>query len=569
MLFRSVPRICYANKMDKVGADFERTVRMVQERLGVKTAAVVLPIGKEDSFQGVVDLLSSQAFIWEKNSSGIEYKVLPIPEELKEKAEESRQHLIEEICATDESLLNKYLGGTEPSVEELKKGLRKATINYQLIPFYCGSSFKNKAVQPLLEGVVDFLPSPLDIPPATGYNPKTSEKEIRAPEIDQPFSALAFKIQTDPHVGRLTYLRIYSGTLESGSFAYNASIRKKERVGRLLLMHADHREEIDKGLAGEIVAAVGLKQTSTGDTLCDQNHPILFESITFPEPVISLAIEPKTRADQEKLGYALAKLAEADPTFKVKSDPETNQTIISGMGELHLEILVERMKREFKVEANTGTPQVAYKETIKKMAEGEGKYIRQSGGRGQYGHCFLRIEPKPRGEGYEFVSEIKGGAIPREFIPAVEKGVKEAAGKGVLAGYPLIDLKVALFDGTYHEVDSSEVAFKIAGSQALQEAAKRAELVLLEPIMKIEVTTPEEYIGDIIGDLSSRRAQILETEARGSARVIIALVPLAEVPGYATILRSLSQGRAGFYMEPSHYEEVPKNIAEKIIEKKG
>lgn len=564
----SVPRLCFVNKMDKLGADYYRTLEDIRKKLGAPALPYNLPIGVEDKFEGVVDLLTRKAFVWGKDELGTTFEEREVPQNLKSEVEKWRQKLVEKICDGSYELVERYLEGENLSIDELKKGLREQVIAYNIVPVFAGAALRNKGIQSLLDGIVDFLPSPLDIPPASGYNPKTSQKETRSPDINAPFSALAFKIQTDPHVGRLTYLRIYSGSLKSGSFVFNSSTGRKERVGRLLLMHADHREEIGKALAGEIVAAVGLKKTSTGDTLCDRDHPILFESITFPEPVISLAIEPKTRADQKKLSYALSKLAEADPTFKIRSDPETNQTVISGMGELHLEILVERMKREFKVDASTGTPQVAYKETIKKPAEGEGKYIRQSGGRGQYGHCFLRIEPKPRGEGYEFVSEIKGGAIPREFIPAVEKGVKEAMGKGILAGYPLVDMKVTLFDGTYHEVDSSEVAFKIAGSQALQEAAKKADLVILEPIMKVEVTTPEEHMGDIIGDLSSRRAQILGSETKGNTRVITALVPLAEISGYATILRSLSQGRASFYMEPSHYEEVPKNVAEKIIEKK-
>jgi elongation factor G len=564
-----VPRICYANKMDKVGADFELTVRMVQERLGVETAIMVLPIGKENSFKGVVDLLTRKALIWDKDPRGTEYKVLSVPKDLEEKVEKNRHKLIEQICATDEALLEKYLDGNEPSLEELKQGLRKATIDYNLIPFYCGSSFRNKAVQPLLEAVVDFLPSPLDIPPVSGYNPNNQAEERRETKNEAPLSALAFKIQTDPHVGKLTYIRVYSGTLISGSKVLNSTKGERERIGRLLLMHANFREEIPEAFAGEIVAAVGLSKTATGDTLCDVKHPIVLEKIYFPEPVISLAIEPKTKAAQEKLSQALGKLAEEDPTFRTKVDFETGQTIISGMGELHLEILIDRMKREFGVGANTGAPQVAYKETIKRVAVGEGKYIRQSGGRGQYGHCLLRVEPKPRGEGYEFVSEVKGGAIPREFIPAVEQGVKQAMEKGILAGYPLVDMKVVVFDGTYHEVDSSEVAFKIAASQAFQTAAKKADLVLLEPIMKVEVTTPEEYLGSIIGDLSSRRGQILGTQTRGRGRIITALIPLAEIAGYATILRSMSQGRASYYMEPSHYEEMPKNIVEKLIGKKS
>ena len=563
-----VPRLCFVNKMDKLGADFYQTLKEVQEKLGAPALPYNIPIGAENEFKGVVDLLTEKAFVWEKDKAGATFQEEEVPQDLKPKVKKWREKLIEKICEGSDELLEKYLEAKPLNVDELKEEMRKQVIAYRLVLVFAGAALRNKGIQPLLDGIIDFLPSPLDIPPTKGYNPETSQEETRSSDINSPFSALAFKIQTDPHVGRLTYLRIYSGTLKSGDFVFNSSAKRKERAGRLLLMHADRREEIDKGMAGEIVAAIGLKKTSTGDTLCDRDHSILFESITFPEPVISLAIEPKTKADQEKLGYALSKLAEADPTFKIRSDFETGQTIISGMGELHLEILVERMKREFKVEANTGRPQVAYKETIKKPAEGEGKYIRQSGGRGQYGHCFLKVEPKPKGEGYEFVSEIKGGVIPREFIPAVKKGVKEAVEKGVLCGYPLVDIKVTLFDGTYHEVDSSEIAFKIAGSQALQAAAKKADLVLLEPVMKIEVTTPDAYLGDVIGDLSSRRAQILGSDVRGSTRIVTAIVPLAEIAGYATIVRSISQGRASFYMEPSHYEEVPRNIAEKIIEKK-
>ncbi len=563
-----IPQICYANKMDKIGANFERTVKMVKERFGVNTAVMVLPIGKEHDFKGVVMLLERKALVWESDQTGAAYSEVEIPEEMKKAVEEARHKLIEQICATQESLLEKYLGGQEPAIEELKKALREATINFELVPFYCGSSFRNKGVQPLLDAVVDFLPSPLEVPPVTGINLQTNQPETRETKNEAPFSALAFKVQADPHVGRLTYLRIYSGTLKAGSGVYNSTHAFQERAGRLLLMHANKREEIDQAFAGEIVAAIGLSKTTTGDTLCDQNRPILLESIKFPDPVISLAIEPKTKADQEKLGTALAKLAEEDPTFKIKSNRETGQTIIAGMGELHLEIIVDRMKREFGVEASTGTPQVAYKETIKKVASAEGKYIHQSGGRGQYGDCFLRVEPKSRGEGYEFVSEIKGAAIPNEFIPAIEKGVKEAMENGVLAGFPLVDMRVAVYDGSYHEVDSSEIAFKIAGSAALQNAVKLADLTILEPIMKVEVTTPEEFVGTVLGDLSSRRAQILGTESRGPIRIITSLVPLAEIPGYATILRSLTQGRASYYMEPSCYEEVPKNIQAAILEKK-
>lgn len=564
-----VPRICFVNKMDKTGADFLKTVKSIEDKLGAKTAIMTLPIGREQSFKGIVDLLNRKSYTWGSDELGAKFEESDqIPDDIKTQVEEHRNLLVEKICEANDDLLEKYLNGQEPSIDELKKGLRKATIGYKLVPIYCGTSLRNKGVQPLLDAVVDYLPSPLDVSAVEGYNPKTEQQETRETKIENYFAGLAFKIQVDPHVGKLTYVRIYSGSLKSGSYTYNANKSSQERVGRLLLMHADHREEIEEGFAGKIVAVVGLKETSTGDTLSDPEHPIILENIKFPEPVISLAIEPKTKADQEKMGYALQRLAEEDPTFKIKSNLETGQTIISGMGELHLEILVDRMKREFSVAANVGAPQVAYKETIRKLAEGEGKYIRQSGGRGQYGHCLLRVEPKGRGEGYEFVNEIFGGAIPKEFIPAVEKGVKEALEGGILSGFPVVDLKVTLYDGSFHEVDSSEAAFKIAGSLAVKEASRKAELNLLEPIMKVEVTTPEEFMGDIIGDLSAKRAQILGSESRGNARVIIALVPLAELSGYATVIRSMSQGRASYYMEPSHYEEVPKNIQETIISNK-
>lgn len=561
-----VPRICFINKMDKLGADFHRTVKMIKDRLGANPAVMTLPIGKEHDFKGIVDLLTQKSLIWGSDEMGAEYEIKDeIPADMKKDVETYRHKLIEQICENDDSLLEKYLEGKEPDLDELKKALRQATIAYKLVPIYAGSSLRNKGVQPLLNAIVDYLPSPLDIVLIKGVNPKTNQEEVRKTYTDQPFSALAFKIQLDPHVGKLTYMRIYSGRLNSGSYTWNTTKGKQERIGRLLLMHANQREDIQEALAGEIVAIVGLKDTGTGDTLSDPQNPILLEQISFPEPVISLAIEPKTKADQEKMGQALQKLAEEDPTFIVKSNLETGQTIIWGMGELHLEVLVDRMKREFKVDANVGAPQVAYKETIKSEASGEGKYIRQTGGRGQYGHCLLRVGPKSRGEGYEFVNAIKGAAIPNEFIPSVQKGVKEALEKGVLAGYPLVDIKVTLYDGTYHEVDSSDIAFKIAGSIALQNAVKQAGLSLLEPIMKVEVTTPDEFMGTVIGDLSSKRAQILNTEKRGKVSIINALVPLSELSGYATTLRSLSQGRATYYMEPSHYEEVPKNITEKIV----
>ena len=561
-----VPRVCFINKMDKLGADYMRTIQMIRDRLGANTAIMNLPIGKEQTFKGVVDLLTKKSLVWGSDVLGAKYDISDeIPSEMKEDVKKYRHKLIEQICEQDDSLLERYLNGDEPSVDDLKKALRSATIAYKLVPIYAGSSLRNKGVQPLLDAIVDYLPSPVDVGGIRGINPKTNQEEFRKTNNEEPFSALAFKIQLDPHVGKLTYIRIYSGKLKSGSYAWNSIKDKQERVGRLLLMHANNREEIEEAYAGEIVAAVGLKETGTGDTLSDHAHPIVLEKIIFPEPVISLAIEPRTKADQEKMGTALQKLAEEDPTFLVKSNLETGQTIIWGMGELHLEVLVDRMKREFKVDANVGAPQVAYKETVKSKAEGEGKYIRQTGGRGQYGHCFLRVEPKARGEGYEFVDAIRGGAIPNEFIPSVQKGVKEALDKGILAGYPVVDMKVTLYDGTFHEVDSSDIAFKIAGSMALQNAAKLAGLILLEPIMKVEVTTPDEFMGTVIGDISSKRAQILGTEKRGKVSIIVAMVPLAELSGYATTLRSVSQGRATYYMEPSHYEEVPKNITEKIV----
>lgn len=562
----NVPRLCFINKMDKIGADFRATIHSIEERLGARTAVMVVPIGRENEFKGIIDLLTRKAMVWGSDELGAKFDVSDtIPPELLEEVEKSRHALVERISETDDTLIEKFLGGVEPTVEELKAALRRAVIAYKLVPIYAGSSLRNKGVQPLLDAVVDYLPSPLDLLPVEGTHPKTGKKEERKRVSSEAFSGLAFKIQIDPHVGKLTYVRIYSGTLASGSYIYNSSKDIKERVGRLLLMHANQREEIKEAYAGEIVAVVGFKDTITGDTICDTQKPIVLEKISFPDPVISLAIEPKTKNDQEKMGYALQRLSEEDPTFKIKSNLETNQTIIWGMGELHLEILVDRMKREFKVEANVGAPQVAYKETITKEAEGEGKYIRQSGGRGQYGHCFIRIEPKNRGEGYEFVDEIKGGAIPKEFIAPIAKGVKEAMENGVLAGYPLVDMTVALYDGTYHDVDSSEIAFKIAGSMALQAAVKQAGATILEPIMKVEITTPDEFMGDVIGDLGAKRAEIQGSTKRGAVTVILALVPLSELAGYATTLRSMSKGRATYYMEPSHYQEVPKGIQEKII----
>lgn len=566
----NVPRICFINKMDKIGANFEGTIEDIKKKLGVRPLIMNYPIGKEQDFKGVVDLLSLKALVWGKDPLGVKYDVSEnIPEAIKDKMVEMRKKLIETICENDNQLLEKYLNGEEISNEELKKSLRKATINYQLVPVYCGSSLRNKGVQPLVDAIVDYLPSPLDLKEIKGISPDGTAKETRKLVPEEKFSALAFKIQLDPHVGRLLYTRIYSGVLKNGSYVYNSTRRIKERVGRILLMHANQREEIDKAFAGEIVALIGPKKTKTGDTLCDEQKPIVLEQIKFPEPVISLAVEPKTKADQEKLSYCLQRLSEEDPTFKVKVDQETGQTIMSGMGELHLEILIDRMRREMGMNVNVGNPQVAYKETITRPAEAEGKYIRQTGGHGQYGHCFVKVQPLGRGEGRKFTNKIKGGVIPSEFIPAVEKGVIEAMDKGVLLGYPITDIEVILFDGTFHEVDSSDLAFKIAGSIALQESVKKAGLTLLEPIMKMEVVVPEDFMGVTIGDLSSKRAKILKTEKRGNVVVINAYAPLAELSGYATTLRSLTEGRGFFYMEPSHYEEVPQNIKQKMLETKG
>ncbi len=562
-----VPRVCFINKLDAIGADFYMSLSSIKERLGANAHPIQLPIGEESGFKGIIDLISRKATVY-TDETGANPQEAEIPAELKDKVEEYRAKLVEAIAEhSSDALLEKYLAGQELSEEELQKGLREATISAKVIPVLAGSALKNKGVQPMLDAVVNYLPSPLDLPSVEGINPKMGSEEERKTDDGEPFAALAFKVMTDPFVGRLTYFRVYSGKLSAGSYIYNSTKDTKERVGRILLMHANTRQEIQEIGAGEIGAAVGLKQTFTGDTLSDEAKPIVLETIKFPEPVISLAIEPKTKADQEKMGLSLAKLAEEDPTFRLKGDLETGQSIISGMGELHLDIIVDRMKREFGVEANVGKPQVAYKETIKKVAQGEGKYIRQSGGRGQYGHCLIRVEPKGRGENYEFKNEIVGGAIPREFIPAIEKGVREALDNGVLAGYPMVDLLVAVYDGSFHEVDSSEEAFKIAGSMAFKAATKAADPALLEPIMKLEVTAPEEFMGDIIGDLSSKRARIEGTEQKGNARIIKALVPLAEMFGYATSLRSQTQGRAAFSMEPSHYEEVPVNVANTIINK--
>jgi elongation factor G len=560
-----VPRIIFVNKMDRIGADFFRVVGEVEEKLGAKPVPVQIPIGAEDEFKGVVDLITMKAIVWEEETLGAKYHYEEIPGDLVPVAEEWREKMLETLADIDEEIMMKYLEGEEITEEEIKAALRKGTIELKFFPMLCGAAFKNKGVQPLLDAIVDYLPSPLDIPPIKGINPKTGEEEERPASYDAPFAALAFKILTDPYVGQLTFVRVYSGLMESGSYVYNATRDKKERLARILRMHANKREEIPVLGAGDIAAAVGLRETFTGDTLCDPNHPILLESMEFPEPVISIAVEPKTKADQEKLSLSLQKLAKEDPSFRVSMDHETGQTIISGMGELHLEIIIDRLKREFGVDVNVGKPQVAYRETIKKEVTSEGKFIKQTGGRGQYGHVWLKIEPLERGKGFEFYETIKGGVVPKEYIPAVEAGVKEAMETGVVAGYPMTDIKVTLFDGSYHEVDSSELAFKIAASIAFKEGAKKANPVLLEPIMEVEVTTPEEFMGDVIGDLNKRRGRVQGMEARGNAQVIRALVPLAEMFGYATDLRSMTQGRATYIMRFSHYEEVPPNVAEQII----
>ncbi len=564
-----VPRICFINKMDKLGADYFATLQSIRKRLGAPAVPYNIPIGKENDFKGVVDLITRKAFIWEPNAEGLgkEFTEVEVPGEMQDEVEKYRAELVERIAETDDNLTEKFLSGEEIPESDLKKALRKAVIKYQIVPVLAGSSLRNKGVQPLLDAVVEYLPSPQDIESIEGTNPKTGEKETRKLVPEESFSGLAFKVQIDPHVGKLTYVRVYSGILKSGTSILNSAKHDRERIGRILLMHANTREEVTEAYAGEIVAVVGLKSTVTGDSMCDETKPIVLESISFPDPVISLAIEPQTKADQEKLGYALGRLSEEDPTFRIKGDHETGQTIISGMGELHLEILVDRMKREFNVAANVGSPQVAYRETIKEIGKGEGKYIKQSGGRGQYGHCLVRVEPKDRGEGFEYVSEIKGGAIPQEYIGSIEKGIKEKMEMGVMAGYPLVDIKVAVYDGSYHDVDSSDIAFKIAGSMALEDAVKHANLCLLEPIMKVEVTIPDEFMGDVIGDLSAKRAQIHGSEVHGNSTIINALVPLAEMSGYVTTLRSMTQGRGSAYMEPSHYEEVPNNIADKIVAK--
>lgn len=559
-----VPRICFINKLDRVGADFSYVVKTIQDRLGAKTAVIQLPIGIEDTLVGVIDLLTEKAIVW-RSGDDRQPAIGPIPEDLKTSSAEARNKLIEQIAETDENLLEKYFRGAEISLDELKTALRQAVIRTELFPILAGAALKNKGIQPMLDAVVDYLPSPLDLPPVTGKDPKDPDQEIaREADDGQPFTALAFKVAADPFVGTLTFFRVYAGKLTSGSYVLNPAKGEKERIGRIVRLHANSREDVSEVYAGEIAAAVGLKFTTTGDTLTSQNAPVVLETISFPNPVIKMALEPKTKADQEKMSGALQRLAAEDPTLRLSKDETTKQTLLEGMGELHLDIIVDRMKREFGVEAVKGAPQVAYQETITKSVRQEGKYIRQTGGRGQYGHVRLLLEPLERGTGNQFVNKIVGGTIPREYVPSVEKGVKEIEAKGVIAGYPIVDLAVTLYDGSYHEVDSSDIAFQIAGAMATRDGVKAAEPIILEPIMKVEVVTPEEFFGNIIGDLNSRRGQIQDSQNRGNGRVINALVPLCEMFGYITSLRGMSQGRATFTMEPSHYETAPRSVAAKL-----
>ena len=562
----NVPRMAYVNKMDITGADFYNVVKMMKERLQANAVPIQLPIGAEDDFIGIIDLLKMDAIIYE-DDLGKTADETEIPDDLKDIAEEYHDKLLEACAEQDDELMEKYLGGEEITVEELKKVIRKATIECKMTPVTCGTSYRNKGVQPMLDAVVDFMPAPTDIPPIKGVNPETGEEDHRPSSDSEPFSALAFKIMADPYVGKLAFFRVYSGTLSSGSYVYNSTKGKKERIGRILQMHANHRQELEIVYSGDIAAAVGLKDTTTGDTLCDESAPIILESMEFPDPVISVAVEPKTKNDQEKMGVALQKLAEEDPTFRVHTDIETGQTIISGMGELHLEIIVDRLLREFKVDCNVGNPQVAYRETIRKTVEAEGKFVRQSGGHGQYGHCWIKLEPQEPGEGFSFGNKVVGGAIPKEFIKPIEEGIKQAMEAGVVAGYPMVDIKATVYDGSYHEVDSSEAAFKVAGSMAFKNGAEKANPVLLEPYCKVEVIVPEEYMGDVIGDLNSRRGRIDGMEARNGAQVINGFVPLSEMFGYSTDLRSKTQGRGNYSMEVSYYDEVPRNIADAIVAK--
>ncbi|WP_375168710.1 elongation factor G [Sneathia sanguinegens] len=563
----NVPRIAFFNKMDRTGANFEMCVDDIKKKLGGNGVPIQLPIGAEENFEGIIDLITEKEYIFKDETMGAAFEIRDVRPELKDATEAARHHLIESVVETDDELMEKFFADEPISEEELKRALRKATIDGVVVPVTCGTAFKNKGIQPLLDAIVEYMPSPLDIPSIKGTNPKTDAEEVRHPSDSEKFSALAFKIVTDPFVGRLSFFRVYSGMLQKGSYVLNSTKGKKERMGRLLLMHANKREELEEVYTGDIAAAVGLKDTTTGDTLCDETAPIILENMEFPDPVISVAVEPKTKADQEKMGTALSKLAEEDPTFVVTANQETGQTVISGMGELHLEIIVDRMKREFKVEANVGKPQVAYRETILGNSDVEEKYIKQSGGRGQYGHVKFKVEPN-KDKGYEFVNQITGGVIPREYIPAVDKGVQEALQAGVVAGYPVQDVKVTLYDGSYHEVNSSEMAFKIAGSMGIKKALKLAQPILLEPIFKVEVTTPEEYMGDVIGDLNSRRGQVSGMSDRNNAKIIDAHVPLSEMFGYATDLRSKTQGRASYSMEFEKYVQVPKNISDKVVEER-
>ena len=562
----NVPRMAYVNKMDITGADFYNVIKMMKERLNANAVAIQLPIGAEDDFKGIIDLVKMEAIVYEDDLGKVEDEVA-IPDDMKDQAEEYREILLEALSELDDDFMEKYLGGEEITEDEIKAVIRKGTVACKLCPVTCGTSYRNKGVQPLLDAIVDYMPAPTDIPPIAGINPETGEEDHRPSSDEAPFSALAFKIMTDPYVGKLAFFRVYSGILDGGSYVYNSTKGKKERIGRILQMHANHRKEIERVYSGDIAAAVGLKDTTTGDTLCDEEHPIILESMVFPDPVISVAVEPSTKNDQEKMGVALQKLAEEDPTFRVRTDQETGQTIISGMGELHLQIIVDRMLREFKVDCKVGEPQVAYRETIRKSVEAEGKFVRQSGGHGQYGHCWLKLEPQEPGEGFAFENKVVGGAIPKEFIKPIEDGVKQAMEAGVVAGYPMVDIKATVFDGSFHEVDSSEAAFKVAGSMAFRNGAEKANPVLLEPYVKVEVTVPEEYMGDVIGDLNSRRGRIDGMEARNGSQVITGFVPLSEMFGYSTDLRSKTQGRGNYSMEVAYYDEVPKNIADKIVAK--
>ena len=562
----NVPRMAYVNKMDITGADFFNVIKMMKERLNANAVAIQLPIGAEDTFKGIIDLVKMEAIVYEDDLGKVEDEVA-IPDDMKDQAEEYREILLEALSELDDDFMEKYLGGEEITEDEIKAVVRKGTVSCKLCPVTCGTSYRNKGVQPLLDAIVDYMPAPTDVPPIAGINPETGEEDHRPSSDDEPFAALAFKIMTDPYVGKLAFFRVYSGILDGGSYVYNSTKGKKERIGRILQMHANNRKEIDRVYSGDIAAAVGLKDTTTGDTLCDEEHPIILESMVFPDPVISVAVEPSTKNDQEKMGVALQKLAEEDPTFRVRTDQETGQTIISGMGELHLQIIVDRMLREFKVYCKVGEPQVAYRETIRKSVEAEGKFVRQSGGHGQYGHCWLKLEPQEPGEGFSFENKVVGGAIPKEFIKPIEDGVKQAMEAGVVAGYPMVDIKATVFDGSFHEVDSSEAAFKVAGSMAFRNGAEKANPVLLEPYVKVEVTVPEEYMGDVIGDLNSRRGRIDGMEARNGSQVITGFVPLSEMFGYSTDLRSKTQGRGNYSMEVAYYDEVPKNIADKIVAK--